>query len=40
LLKIYFYASRARIGLDIKDMTEKLNLNDMKAAKQIYDNVS
>jgi len=30
---------RAKIGLDIKDMFDKLNLNDMAGAKLIYESV-
>lgn len=31
--------NRAKIGLDIKDMFDKLNLNDMAGAKLIYETV-
>ena len=30
---------RAKIGLDIKDMFDKLNLNDMAGAMLIYESV-
>jgi len=37
--KSFAWAYRAKIGLDIKDMFDKLNLNDMAGAKLIYDSV-